>query len=250
MSILWRFVAHVGSVVRLIGASLAALREFRRVLPLLVHHFYEMGVASIPIVLGASTFTGMVAAIQTAYQIREYVPLIYLGSGVGKAVMIELGPVLTALVLAGRVGAGIAAEIGTMRVTEQIDALEIMGVSPVRYLVLPRLISGIITVPLLTVLAEFVALLGAAIITRIVLDLPFHTFASGVKMFFYGRDLWGGLAKSVVFGLIIALMGSYHGFYAEGGAVGVGRATTRAVVSSSVLILMADYVLGAWIFGG
>jgi phospholipid/cholesterol/gamma-HCH transport system permease protein len=238
----------VGGVVELIWNSILGLREIRKLPEQLFVQMQEMGVNSMPLVLLTSTFTGMVTAVQVAYQIRDYAPLDFLGAGVAKMVMMELGPVLTALVVAGRVGAGIAAELGTMRVTEQIDALECMAIEPVRYLVLPRLIAGVIMVPVLTIMAEFVAISGAAIVSKVVVDLPTATFFQGIKLFFLPKDLFGGLLKSVVFGFIIALMGSYYGFNAEGGAVGVGKATTRAVVASSLLILVSDYFLGVLIF--
>jgi len=238
----------VGGVIELIWASILGLREIKKLPKQLFVQMQEMGVNSMPLVLLTSTFTGMVTAVQVAYQIRDYAPLDFLGAGVAKMVMMELGPVLTALVVAGRVGAGIAAELGTMRVTEQIDALECMAIEPARFLILPRLISGIVMVPILTILAEFVAISGAAIVSQVVVDLPTATFFQGIRLFFLPKDLFGGLIKYVVFGFIIALMGSYYGFNAEGGAVGVGKATTRAVVASSLLILVSDYFLGVLIF--
>jgi len=247
-SLFFKIADLVGGVVELIWNSILGLREIRKLPKQLVAQMQEMGVNSMPLVLLTSTFTGMVTAVQVAYQIRDYAPLDFLGAGVAKMVMMELGPVLTALVVAGRVGAGIAAELGTMRVTEQIDALECMAIEPVRFLVLPRLLAGLIMVPILTILAEFVAISGAAIVSSVVVDLPTATFFQGIKLFFLPKDLFGGLLKSVVFGFIIALMGSYYGFNAEGGAVGVGKATTRAVVASSLLILVSDYFLGVLIF--
>jgi len=244
----FKIASFVGGVIELIWASILGLREIKKLPKQLFIQMHEMGVNSMPLVLLTSTFTGMVTAVQVAYQIRDYAPLDFLGAGVAKMVMMELGPVLTALVVAGRVGAGIAAELGTMRVTEQIDALECMAIEPARFLVLPRLISGIIMVPVLTILAEFVAISGAAIVAQVVVDLPAATFFQGIRLFFLPKDLFGGLMKSVVFGFIIALMGSYYGFNAEGGAVGVGKATTRAVVASSLLILVSDYFLGVLIF--
>lgn len=239
---------HLGSLVRLVYYLLRSFKEIGKIFDQLVQSLDRIGIGSIPLVFVASAFTGMVASVQTAYQVRDYVPLDFLGAGVAKAIMIELGPVLTALIIAGRVGAGIAAEIGTMRVTEQIDALEVMAIDPVRYLVLPRVIAGIIAVPLLTVLGEAVAISGAAVASATFLRVPYSTFFQGIKLFFLPLDLWGGLAKSVVFGFVITLMGCHFGFNAELGAKGVGKATTLAVVFSSLLILMFDYILGTIIF--
>jgi phospholipid/cholesterol/gamma-HCH transport system permease protein len=173
----------------------------------------------------------------------------YLGGAVGKAVVIELGPVLTALVIAGRVGASIAAELGTMKVTEQIDALEAMAIDPVRYLVMPRFVSGIIMLPVLTIFSNFIAILGGLAVSVWFLDLSTYSFLNSLKMFFDMHDLFGGLLKSVAFGAIIAIIGCYNGLQTSGGAEGVGKSTTRAVVVSSILILLADYGIASLVFG-
>ncbi len=249
MQTLWNILYHIGAFSRLLFNMVRGLREVRKIPGPLIHSLSQIGLGSLPLVAVASVFTGMVASVQTAYQVRDYVPLDFLGAGVAKAIMVELGPVLTALVVAGRVGAGIAAELGTMRVTEQIDALELMAIDPVRFLVLPRVIAGTIAIPLLTVVAEVVALLGSAVVSYLVVQVSFATFFHGVQLFFLPKDLWGGLVKSVVFGFLITFLGCYYGFHAEGGAVGVGRATTRAVVASALAVLMFDYILGSLIYG-
>ncbi len=243
------FFYHVGAMTILGGQLLRSLRELHKIPRLFLQQLDRIGVGSIPLVALTSAFTGMVASVQTAYQVRDYVPLDFLGAGVAKAIMIELGPVLTALVVAGRVGAGIAAELGTMRVTEQIDALEIMAIDPVRYLVLPRVLAGILALPLLTVLAEVVAILGAAFVSATVLNVSYATFFHGIQLFFLPRDLFGGLAKSVVFGFLITFLGCHFGYTSGRGASGVGRATTYAVVFSSLFVLMFDYILGTLLFG-
>jgi len=148
-----------------------------------------MGVASLPLVIFTSVFTGAVSAVQAAYQFQNYVPMRYLGTAVGKAVIIELGPVLTGLVIAGRVGASIAAELGTMKVTEQIDAMETMALDPIRFLAVPRFIAGLIMLPVLTILANFVAIMGALFVALFFIDITAYTFLNGVKLFF---DLRGG----------------------------------------------------------
>jgi phospholipid/cholesterol/gamma-HCH transport system permease protein len=250
MNLILSLVAHVGGVSQLLWRALLSLKDIRKVLGPLAKQMNAFGVNSLPLVILTSVFVGMVAAIQTAYQVRDYVSLDILGGGVFKAVVIELGPVLTALVVAGRMSAGIAAELGTMRVTEQIDALECMAIDPVRHLVLPRLLSGIIMLPILTIIAEAVAIGSAGVVSDIVLGLPREVFFESARTFFKLKDVLGGLSKSFVFGFAIAIMGSYHGFTTEGGAEGVGRASTRAVVASSFLILMTDYILGAKLFGG
>ncbi len=249
VALLTNLFDFVGGVFDLLIKSIKALRDIKKIPHLLIEQLNSYGVNSLPIVILTSTFTGMVTAVQIAYQLRDYAPLDLLGAAVAKMVMIELGPVLTALVIAGRTGAGIAAEIGTMRVTEQIDALECMAIDPVRFLVLPRLLAGVIMTPLLVVFSNTVAILGAAFVSKVVVNLDYTTFFQGIKLHFLPKDLYGGLIKAVVFGLIVSLMGSYYGYYTEGGAVGVGKSTTKAVVASSILILMSDYILGVLLYG-
>jgi len=243
------FLHHTGAIIIFIKDIILSLREIKKIGGSLVEQMYRIGIESVPIVFLTSAFVGMVTAVQVAYQIRDYAPLDFLGAGVGKMVMIELGPVLTALVIAGRVGAGIAAEVGTMRVTEQIDALECMAIDPIRFLVLPKILAGLIMIPLLTVLAEVLAIISAAFISHMVVDLAYSVFFQGMRLFFEQKELFGGLAKSLVFSFIITLMGSYFGYNSKGGAVGVGKSTTQAVVVSSILILGADYILGVLIYG-
>ncbi|MBN1232128.1 MAG: ABC transporter permease [Candidatus Coatesbacteria bacterium] len=206
------------------------------------------GVKSLGLVSITSVFTGMVTAVQAKYQMRDMLPLQYIGGGVGKAVLIELGPVLTALVIAGRVGAGIAAEIGTMRVTEQIDAMETLSLDPFEYICLSRMVAGFFMLPVLTIYANLIAIIGGLLVAHYFLGVPSATFIEGLRMLYMERDLYGGLIKTFIFGLIIAGMGTYFGYYTEGGAEGVGFSTTKAVVFSSVGILIMDFVVASLIF--
>jgi len=165
-----------------------------------------------------------------------------------RSVIIELGPVLTALIVGGRVGAAIAAELGTMRVTEQIDALEAMAVNPVRYLVVPRVVAAVVMLPILVMIADAVGIFGGYVVSVTSVGVSTHTYVQALQDFFYVKDLMSGIIKAVFFGAIIGWMGCYHGFRTEGGAEGVGIATTRAVVSSCVLVLISDYVLANVLF--
>ncbi len=216
---------------------------------LVFQQMLQMGVNSLPLVFLTSLFTGAVTSVQAAYQFTDLLSMRYLGSAVSKAVIIELGPVLTALVVTGRVGAAIAAELGTMKVTEQIDALETMALNPTEYLVVPRFIGGLIMLPVLTIFADLIAILGGLVVAIAFLDVTSHTFLVSVKSFFEMTDLWAGITKSFAFGAIIAVIGCYQGFNTSGGAEGVGRSTTKAVVVASVLILISDYLLASLIFG-
>ena len=224
--------------------SLRGIQAYR----LVFDQMHMIGVQSLLLVFIVSLFTGAVAAVQAAYQFSTVVPLKYIGSVIMRSVIIELGPVLTALIVGGRVGAAIAAELGTMRVTEQVDALESMAINPVRYLVVPRVVAAIIMLPMLTILANTIAIFGGYVVAVTSIGVSTHTYVIGLKQFFYMKDLWSGLIKAVFFGGIIGWMGCYYGFRTEGGAEGVGVATTRAVVASCVLVLVSDYVLANVLF--
>jgi len=241
-------ISGLGRLSLMLGRALLALRYFFSSLHLVITQMYSIGVKSIWLIAITSIFTGGVSAWQAAYQFKSYVPLRYLGGAVGKAVLIELAPVLTALVIAGRVGAGIAAELGSMKVTEQIDAMESMAVDPMRYLVMPRLVAGIVMLPVITALADFIAIFGALLVAVSLVGVETETFMNGFKQFFRLSDLFSGLIKAATFGGIISIMGCYHGFFATGGAQGVGAATTRAVVSAAVMILIADYIMATLLF--
>lgn len=241
-------VSELGDFAILLARILGTLPKLHRAVGQTLVQMMEMGIRSMPLVVVTSFFTGSVAAIQAAYQFQDWIPLRYVGSVVGKSVIIELGPVLTGLVVGGRVGASIAAELGTMKVTEQIDALEAIGIDSIRYLVLPRFVAGTIMIPVVVVFADFLAITGGLIAAVGSIGMTSAAFLGGLRLFFEMTDVWAGLIKSVVFGMIIALMGCYYGLRTEGGAEGVGRATTKAVVSSCLLILISDYILAEVLF--
>lgn len=215
----------------------------------ILEQVYYVGIGSLPIILIIATFVGLVSTVQTSYQLIGTVPRYILGYTVGRMVMIELGPILTALMISGRCASSMAAEIGTMRVTEQIDALETMAIDPYRFLSLPRIIGTFIALPILTVIAELDALLCGAAYAHYFLGVPFSVFNYGLTHFFVARDFFGGLAKSFVFSLVIAASGCYFGFKVKGGAREVGRAATYAVVTSSILVLILDYLVALVVFG-
>jgi phospholipid/cholesterol/gamma-HCH transport system permease protein len=245
---LLEFIEATGGVFMLLWRVILIVpRTFRNWRAVLVQAD-TIGVGSIPLVIVTSVFVGAVTSVQAAYQFHGYVPLKYLGVVVGKSVTLELGPVLTALVVGGRVSASIAAELGTMRVTEQIDAMEMIAIDPVEYLVLPRIVAATIMLPVLTIFSDLLAIFGGMVVANVSLHVGFATFASGLKLLFHTQDLVGGLMKTFAFGFIIALMGCYNGFETTGGAEGVGIATMRAVVSSCLLILVSNYLLATLIF--
>lgn len=203
----------------------------------------RMGVASLPLVLVVSVFIGAVTAVQVRYQFHGLIPDTYLGTAVTKFVLIESGPVLTALVLAGRVGAAIAAEIAAMKEKEELDAMTVLDLDPLRYLALPRLLAGLIALPLLVVVSCLFALLGAWFLARTGFGITTETFVHGARFLFSGYDVLAGLVKAVCFGGVIAFAGFHAGLHAGPGARGTGRAAMNAVVAACTGILVLDFVI-------
>jgi phospholipid/cholesterol/gamma-HCH transport system permease protein len=228
---------HFSLFVASAGAAVADVRTW---LPQLPTQMRRLGVNSIPIAIFLAGFTGIVMALQASYTFTGAIPIYFVGVLVGKTIILELGPVLTGLALSGRVGANIAAELGTMRVSEQIDALETMAYNPMSYLVVPRIVAGIIMVPVLVAFANVVGI-GAGWITAInLLEMSSTQFVRGLRLFHDPFDVTYSLIKAASFGFVITVIGCYQGFNTSGGAEGVGTATTRAVVIASMMILVLD----------
>jgi phospholipid/cholesterol/gamma-HCH transport system permease protein len=208
--------------------------------PQLLVQMRRLGVDSVPVALFVAVFTGIVLALLSSYIFTRSIPLYFVGTLVTKAVMLELGPVLTGMALAGRVGANVAAELGTMRVTEQVDALETLAISPHAYLVTPRVLGAILMFPAVTAMAMTLGVLAGWFTAVNILDLSSVEFLRGARQFYKFKDVWFGLVKSASFGGAVTIMGCYQGLAARGGAEGVGRATTRAVVLGCQAILVLD----------
>jgi len=204
-----------------------------------------VGVQSLFVVILTGSFTGMVLALQGYNALKRFGAESLVGPTVALSMARELGPVLTGLMVTGRAGSAMATELGTMRVTEQIDAIETMAINPVKYLVVPRILSGILMFPILTVVTSFVGVVGGYIIGVKMLGINPGVYIGRTIDFVTINDLFSGLAKSVVFGLITTLVACYHGFYAKGGAEGVGKAATSSVVTGSVMILISDYIISS-----
>jgi phospholipid/cholesterol/gamma-HCH transport system permease protein len=256
---MYSFISYVGR------NTIAIIREMGRILILLFQAFVWMalppyrfkaivkqmefvGVKSIFVVVLTGMFTGGVLALQSHHGFRLFGAETLVGSIVALAMTRELGPVLTALMVNGRAGSAMAAELGTMRVTEQIDALYVMATNPVKYLVVPRIIAGIVMLPVLTIVSDFLGILGGYVVGVILLNINSGMFVANILEYLELDDIFHGLTKSAFFGLILTHIGCYKGFYTEGGAEGVGKATTQAVVISSVLILISDYFLTSLMF--
>lgn len=201
------------------------------------------GVDSLVIAFFVAFFTGIVIAMQSAYQLSRFGANIYVAPMVSVGIARELGPVLIALVVAGRVGAAIAAELGTMKVTEQIEALETMALNPIRFLVVPRFLALLIMLPCLTIFADMMGILGGFLVGVFNLRLDPYRYLTFSFQFMAWKDVWTGLVKSVVFGATIAMIGCYMGLRTKGGAEGVGKSTTLSVVTSFILIILFDCIL-------
>lgn len=208
----------------------------------------EVGINSLPVVLITAVFTGMVLALQSYTGFKRFGAEGLVGSVVALSMTRELGPVLTALIVAGRAGAAMAAELGTMRVTEQIDALETLATNPIKYLIVPRFFSSVIMLPALTIVSDIVGILGGYFVTVVLLKANVTTYMRMTWDFLEVQDIYSGLIKALFFGAALSLISCYKGFYTKGGAAGVGKATTGAVVLSFMTILIADYFLSAWLF--
>jgi phospholipid/cholesterol/gamma-HCH transport system permease protein len=242
------WVEEIGKILLLFISVLSWM--FRP--PLKLHNIFKqmefVGVKSIFVVVLTGTFTGMVMALQGYHGFRMFGAESLVGSTVALGMTRELGPVLTSLMVTARAGSAMAAEIGTMRVTEQIDALSVMAANPVKHLIVPRVIAGVLMVPLLTVVSDFTGILGGYFVGVHILGINSGIFIKNITRLVDLNDIYNGLVKAACFGLIMALIGCYKGFNTYGGAEGVGRATTEAVVLASITILISDYFLTAVMF--
>ncbi|MBN1930333.1 MAG: ABC transporter permease [Desulfobacterales bacterium] len=207
-----------------------------------------VGADSVSVILITGAFTGMVLALQTYYGFRMFGGESLVGATVTLSMTREIGPVFTALMVTGRAGSAMAAEIGTMRVTEQIDALYTMSVSPIQYLIMPRILAAALMLPILTIISDFIGIVGGYLVGVEFMKINSGIFMSKIIEFVDLADIFNGLIKSACFGLILSLIGCYKGFYTKGGAAGVGKATTQSVVYSSITILISDYFLTAAMF--
>ncbi len=236
-------IQGTGQISLLFAQTIAWL--FRRLPPrnVLAEQFYQVGNLSLLVVLTTGAFTGMVMAAQSYFQFRKFGVQTMVGAVVGVSLVKELGPVLTALMLSGRVGASMAAELGTMRVTEQIDALETLATDPVHYLVAPRFLACLLLTPVLTIMADAIGMVGGYLVAVPVYHVNHHYYVQNTLENVTVYAVMTGVIKSFVFGAIIAVVACYKGFYARGGAEGVGKATCEAVVLSCILVLVTNFFL-------
>jgi phospholipid/cholesterol/gamma-HCH transport system permease protein len=238
------FVSDVGDVAIFSALTFAWMFRRRHSWSVLVPNFYAIGVSSVPVVAITGTFIGMVLAVQAHSQFAMMGLATRLGSVINISLVKELGPVLAATMLAGRVGSAMSAELGTMRVTEQIDALSALGTNPIHYLVVPRFLACFLLIPLLTLMADFMGVIGGAVVSTQVLMVDSFAYWQHSRDFVDGIDIMAGVFKSLFFGAAIALISCHRGFHSRAGAEGVGRAATEAFVYSFIAILFLDFTIG------
>lgn len=229
LALLFRTSIQVGSILR---------RQYREAL---LRQMFICGVTTIPVTLVVSVFTGMILALNSGITLEKLGQEALIGQIVTISMTREMGPFMTGLILAASVGSGMAAELGTMKVSEEVDALEIMAISPSRFLVLPRLLAMAVMTPILTVYTSFVGILGAAVVSQSQFDVSYLSFETQARSVLTGKDMYTGLLKALIFGIVIAIVGCTQGLRARGGAIGVGLATRRAVVVSYLLIIILGY---------
>ena len=254
---MFNVVAHIGrkilDVFEIFGEIFFFIRDavcviFQRPFfnRLYLDQMVNIGVNSMPIANLTAFFVGMVILLQTGYQLQQFGAKLYSAGITGVALTREMVPVFTAMVVGSRVCSSIAAELGTMKITEQIDAMWTLSVNPFKYLVAPRVVASITTLPIIAIYANIVGFLGGMLVGTILLDITPRLYYNYTLKFLYLQDVTMGLIKTIFFGAIIGLIGCYFGFRTTGGAEGVGKATTAAVVSTLVLILITNYILTAW----
>ena len=231
---------HAGQIGLLLGRSARAVFTLKVSFRSVLRQIYIMGVQSLPIVIVAALLAGIVTSQQGGYQFQGSIPLYVLGSVVTASVVLELGPVLTAIVLVGRVGARITAELGTMKVSEQIDAFEALGRDPIAVLAAPRILAGIITVPILVAIANVVGILSGMVAARLTVGLGYEAFLYGARLFWHNWDLLYSLMKALTFGFAIPVISIHMGMRTSGGAAGVGRITTASVMFMTLTVLILD----------
>lgn len=237
------FLRHISCMTYLIVTTFMQIKNTFKVKALILKEIKISGIGSLLLVMAASAFIGGETVIQTQFQFSGIVPLRYLGMAVCKALITELSPVIVSFIVSSRISTSIAAEIGTMKISEQFDAMTCLNLNPIRYVVLPKLIACTIMLPVLVIIGEFVALIASIIIVLMSIDVTLYSYLQGIRLFFNPFDLFAGIIKSAVFGTILCFVGAYSGFQTRGGAEGVGKSTTNAVVFAALAILVVDFTI-------
>jgi phospholipid/cholesterol/gamma-HCH transport system permease protein len=239
-----KVINNIGKYIMMMWVVFSRPEKFKIFRKRVFNEVETIGINSIPIVALMSTFMGAVIALQTASNIDSpLLPDYTVGYITQSSTILEFSPTIISLILAGKVGSNVASEIGTMRVTEQIDALEIMGVNSLTFLVLPKVLASVLFFPILVIFSMFLSMIGGWLALTLSGLLSTDTYILGIRSFFYVSNVWYALTKTVVFGFLIVSIASFYGYYTKGGALDVGRSSTQAVVSSSIAILIANFIL-------
>ena len=242
------FLTHIAHIFTLLGRIIVRLPLALKNISLSFEQMYAIGVESLPLVTVIAVFIGATTVTQAVYQFSGFIPLKYLGLAVCKTLISEIGPVFTSMVVAQRISTSIGAEIGSMKVNEQLDAMTCLNLDSVRYLFVPKTVACIIMLPVLVIWSELVAFISSILTVIFSVHVTLYVYLTGLKLFFNPADLIIGIAKTSVFGAIIALTGCHFGLEARGGAEGVGEATTKAVMTSCLLILVFDFIIALMVF--
>jgi phospholipid/cholesterol/gamma-HCH transport system permease protein len=242
------FLVHVARMSALASTIFGRFPLMVKNISLSIEQMYSIGIESLPLVSVIAIFIGATTVTQAVYQFSGFIPLKFLGLAVCKTLITEIGPVFTSMVVAGRISTGIAAEIGSMKTGEQLDAMVCLNLDPVRYLYVPKMIACMIMIPMLVIWSELVAFISSILTVIFSVKVTLYVYLAGLRSFFLPADLFVGIAKTSVFGAIIALTGCYFGLETRGGAEGVGSSTTKAVMTSFVLILIFDFLIAFLVF--
>ncbi len=234
---------HVKCLSALIWQTVTRTHLLFKNINLTLHQMYIIGVESLPLVIVTSVFVGGEAVIQANFQFAGMIPMRYLGMAVSKSLVTELCPVLTCFVVSSRISTAIAAEIGSMKTSEQLDAMTCLSLDSIRYLIVPKFVACVVMIPILVIFSELVAFLGSIVTAMFFINISMHVYLTGLRLFFSLSDMMISIIKTAVFGAIIAFVGAHFGFQSQKGAKGVGEATTRAVMVSMLLILLFDFII-------
>lgn len=237
------FFGTVGKIVTLTGQVLYRFPLVFKNIDLTMKQIRIIGIGSIPLVLVTGAFVGMETLMQANFQLQGLAPMRYLGYAVSKALISELAPVITCFVVSSRISTAIAAEIGSMKTTDQLDAMYCLSLDHIRYVVLPKVVAAAVMMPILVIFSELVGFLASILIAYFFIDITMYTYLEGLRLFFYAPDMLVGILKTSVFGIAIAISGAYFGLECTKGAEGIGASTTRAVMLSAMLILVFDFIM-------
>ena len=243
VEMLTSFFISLGKIWRIISGSFMNIPMILKNTDITLNQMNIIGVGSLPLVFVTSIFVGAETVVQANLQFSGLVPLRYLGFVVSKGLITELGPVLTAFVVASRISTAIAAEIGNMKNGDQLDAMVCLSLDSMRYVIMPKVVATVIMLPILVIFSEFIAFISSAVIAYFFTDVTMDTYIQGLRLFFHLPDMTIGIAKTAIFGLIIAVSGTHFGLESKKGAEGIGKATTRAVMLSALLILVFDFLV-------